>query len=417
MAIRNSAASELSGVLLANSGPGQIDFYFDRAVQGLGFMIESQHVGPVTYYLNCYAIDGSGYFLTVAVKSADGGPVYFGFVDPDARIGIVSLRSDAGNDFLVGEMTQQLPTTEFVDPAALPVVASESIVVSNTASYLHEGLNVRWETPATDSAAADNANVYDLSVMFPNLSAGDYIHFERLGYSLRANRTQNQLMGLFSTSETIKRGREFQRVDAALDAGTDFYTAQVKGDNFNTPSNISQDFIIGSSSFVSVPDGARYIMLSLQEPSADVSPLGLRMSHIQHDAFAEWIAARGMHGPNADPDADLDGDGLTLLEEFAFNKDPSVSDGEAADFAFQPKLSPLAAPGELSLVFGARMNAPVRYWAEYSSDLVTWDRLPDPINQPFFLDGAGGSGLFMTSDPDSGPTRFGRIAIEYISRP
>jgi hypothetical protein len=124
-----------------------------------------------------------------------------------------------------------------------------------------------------------------------------------------------------------------------------------------------------------------------------------------------------MHGANAELDSDLDGDGLSLIQEFVFNKDPSVPDGTDASFAFKPKLNPLAEPGSLSLIFGARADAPVRYWAEFSSDLVTWDRLPEPIDQPFINDNVGTRALFLINDPVGGPKRFGKIVIEPIPRP
>ncbi len=415
--ISNSGTSELGGVLLANSGSGQIYFYFDRAVQGLGFLVESPNAaGPVTYFMNCFAFGTGTYFTTIAIDSPDGSPVFFGFVDPEARIGTVGFRSSAESDFLISNLHMQLPVPEELDPATLPVSTTVTLPVSNTASYLHEGLNPRAETPATDDATEDNDNAYDLDALFPDLRGGDFIHFERLGYSRLSGVRQNNLLGLFARTEAIAAGSEFRRVETPLEAGTDFYTGSIDSGSFDTPTNLSQDFRIGTSSFVSVPDRARYLLLTLAQPSASASPLQVRISHIEHDVFQQWVASQGMHGANAELDSDLDGDGLSLIEEFVFSKNPSVADGADADFAFRPKLNPLSEPGELSLIFGARADAPLRYWAEFSSDLIQWDRLPQPIDQPFFGDNVGTRALFMTSDPVGGPKRFGRIFIEQIPR-
>lgn len=419
--IENSADSELEGVLLSNSGPGQIFFYMDRPVQGMGFWVESPGGGPVTYSLDCFAYGTGTYLTTIEVESPDGSPVFFGFVDSEARFSTVGFRSSTGNHFLISNLHLQLPVPKTVDPTTLPVTSTQTLSVSNTATYLHEGFETRIETPATDNAVDDNANAYDLSDLFPGLRGGDFIHFERLGYSRLSGVSENSLLGLFTQTEEIAAGREFRRVSTPLEAGTDFYTGSISNDAFKTPTNIPQDFRIGTSSFVSVPDRARYLLFSLAQPSPRASPLNVRISHIEHDAFLQWAAGQGMHGSNAHPDTDLDGDGLRLIEEFVFTKDPTVKDGTDEDFAFLPKLNPLAQPGVLSLIFGARVDAPVRYWAEFTSDLTSgpsaWERMPEPIDQPFSNNADATRALLITTDPDSGPVRFGRIVIEYTPRP
>lgn len=413
--IWNTTGAETPGVLLSNSGPGQIYIYFDRGLQGLGFMIESLHNAPTTYAIDCFAF-GGGFFTRIEVDAADGGAAFMGLIDPDARIGVIGVRSSSGNDFLIGDLTLQIPTVETEDPSTLPVEATHTVAISNTATYLHEGVGFASTTSATTEATESNANAYDLLEWFPSLRAGDLIHCERLGYSFLSGIQLNDLVGVFSSTEEIDGGDAFQRVTGAIKAGADVYTAPVRGrSGFETPSNISQDFRISTSSFVSVPDQARYLMLSLAEPSAEVSPVQFRVSHIQKDAFDEWVAAQGMHGPNALPEEDLDGDGLSLIEEFVFGKDPTVADGSDADFAFQPKLNPLAELGQLSLMFGARTDAPIRYWAEYSSDLENWDRETTPIATPFRADSTGERALFIASDPEPADRRFGRIVIEYLN--
>ena len=121
-------------------------------------------------------------------------------------------------------------------------------------------------------------------------------------------------------------------------------------------------------------------------------------------------------GPNAELTSDLDGDGLTLLEEFAFRKDPTSEDKSAqANYSFSPITSPYEASGPYTLAFGARRDAPLLFRGQFSSDLHHWT--PGRTVTPFLTDDSDdANSVFLISDPEPnpGPNRFGRISIEYL---
>ncbi|RYD35447.1 MAG: hypothetical protein EOP85_19025 [Verrucomicrobiaceae bacterium] len=176
--------------------------------------------------------------------------------------------------------------------------------------------------------------------------------------------------------------------------------------------------MIGDSTFIKVPADAAYIFFSLAKPGPESAPLTVKLSHVPRAQFAEWVASFGLHGSLADPNSDFDGDGLTLLEEFAFLKNPTEPDGSTpSDFAFKPNATVEDGdPRKLTLFFGARLDGPLRYRAEFSSDLRSWqDSVDSPGIIPFYPDESDSSrSIFRVSDPNPGANRFGRIRVEHI---
>ena len=181
----------------------------------------------------------------------------------------------------------------------------------------------------------------------------------------------------------------------------------------STPTNIPQDFLVADRTFIEVPQSARYVMFTRVTPLASATPVSVTVSHIPRETFNAWVTALGLVGSLAHPQSDLDGDGLTLLEEFAFQKNPTQQDANArADYSFAPIVDASGTPGYLRLLFGARTDGPIRFSAEVSSDLSLWQRLPDSAIQPLLS--SDGSALFRVFDPTSGPRRFGRLIVEYL---
>ena len=204
----------------------------------------------------------------------------------------------------------------------------------------------------------------------------------------------------------------------AIAAGSDFQTQAVRSElGILTPSNLQEDFLIGGSTFVTVPAGVRYLFLSRERPGTRVTPVSVRISHIPRQVFEAWIQERGLVGSLADPDGDFDGDGLTLVEEFAFSKDPMNADsGSRDDFSFAPFADVGSGKdGRLLMLFGARRDGPVAYRAQVSSDLEIWTTLPDTAVSPLLEDGtADGRAVLGFTDPDGGPARFGRVRLTFI---
>lgn len=415
MTIWNPGGAPGAGAMLANSGPGGVYLFSSRALQGIGVVIGHQAGVSATYQLDYFG-EGGVYLGSVSAQSPGGAgqAVFLGVVDPTARIWIVGLHAAPGNALVLSNPVFQVPPASTDDPASLPVAGQATWEVSPTETYLHEGLRSTGATAATTNAVVDNSNAHDLRSDFPTIRAGDLLRFERRGLSIQGGQI-NPVLAVFTRSPEIREGTAFRRLPTALEAGRDFYTAETGNGAFPTATNIPEDFVIGESTFVSVPADARYVMTSLARPSREAGPIGVKVSHVPRRVFEAWLAGQGLHGPNAALDRDLDGDGLSLLEEFAFQKDPTVADARPdLNFAFAPKLGQPGPGGRIALVFGGRLNAPLRYTAEFSADLITWQSVPASAVTPLLTDGAKDRALFEVLDTMTGPRRFGRIRIEYL---
>lgn len=412
------------GVLLANSGPSPLHVYFDRPIQGFGFVLEHLHNAGATCWVHFFAYGTGQYLYTVQRSVADGGPVFLGAVDPAARIGVVGVYTAplnpgeaAENSFVIDNPRFTLPSGD-PEGLGLPVAATFMADVSTTHTYLHLGLRPPRPVPATEQATLDNDNAFDLLELFPGLRGGDYIRFGRRGLSLIPGTTQmNPVLGVFTQTEVIHDGSTLRRLPAPLPAGRGYYTRETTEGPFPTPTNIPEDFAIGESTLVAVPANARYLMLSLAQPSLSATPVKVEIDHIPRQPFLDWVASYGLHGANADPSRDVGG--LSLLEAYAFGKDPLRPDLQAGDFAFSPRVSPRGGPGRLNLTFGGRLNAGLRYAGEFSSDLLHWDRAEGTNVFPILIDGERNRALFEAIDPNpgNGSRRFGRIVIEDASLP
>lgn len=409
-----STGGAAPAVTLVNSGPAGVYLFLQRTWQGVGLVIGHQAAGPTRYQIDCFDAAGT-YFGSVTVDSATGAPAFLGAIDPAGRIWAVGIHAAADDAMVLGDVTLQSARAAD-DPATLPTAGEAAFTIDPKATYLHQGLGLAvGETPATVVATEENPNAFDLLEWFPTLVAGDLLRFERQGYALNGGHL-NVPVAVFTRTQEIGRGQDFQRLPTAIDAGRDVYTGPVAGGSFATGTNIPEDFAIGDSTYVAVPDGARYLMTSLSEPGAGQAPLGVRVSLVKRRAFDDWAAAQGMAGANAQPDSDLDGDGLTLIEEYAFRKDPTVADAAAVnDFAFRPRVDDRGlADGVLGLVFGGRADGTVRYRAEFSSDLKSWTPAADDAVVPTLTDGEGVRAVFRVFDPErgGGPRRFVRLRVE-----
>jgi hypothetical protein len=423
LSIWNQPGAHTPGVLLENSGPGGIRLTPGRHLQAFAVTIEHRSAVQATYTLE-FLDEADVRLGTISAPSAgdQGQPAFMGMLDPAARIAAVILRADPGSHFLLGDPLFQIPVIPEADPNLLPVISTATIGLSNVATYLHQGLNPDFPAAATLTATVDNPNAISLATWFPTLRAGDLLRFERLGYSLADGVTNpNPPLGVFTRSESIDRGTALRRLADPLDAGRDYQTPEVppKWRGFATPTNIPEDFYIGDSTFVTVPAGARFLMFSLARPSPASSPLSVRVSHIQRDVFRDWLDSLGLHGPLADPESDLDGDGLNLLQEFAFQKDPTRGDAnDPSPFSFTPRVFPLSSsPDRLALSFGLRTDAPLEVGAEFSADLIHWTPAAGNPLAPFLGNSDGTRAVFIAVDPGSGPTRFGRVSLRLSPEP
>lgn len=374
--IANRPAYDASGVLLESTTGAGIYLELTESAQAVGLTVDLLAGSTADFTLSVFD-DGDTLIEDMMVSTADGTPVFLGVNDPDTQIASLRIDCSVASAFAINELRVQRAVVPESDPLELPVAATHSMTVSATETYFHEGLNVRGVTPETTEASSTNDNTIRIETIFPGFRTGDLIRFERQGFAGFGGKF-NPLLGVFSADETILEGREFRRLPSAIRAGTSYYTSPVSGDaSFKTPTNIPEDFIIGPSSFVSIPTDAEYLSLSLASTGAGVLPTSLQLSHIPRDTLQDWITENGLHGSRAELEDDLDNDGLSLIEEFAFQKDPTTPDaGKLEGFAFRPYANLDTYPSFFTVFFGVRTDAPLRYRAEMSDDLDQWDDVP-----------------------------------------
>ena len=421
--IRSSAGYFIADTvdsMLSHSGDGKLVIYPSGSIQGFGVTVEHSYAVQATYTVSGYDSDGELLdSVSVLSPGVQGNPAFLGLIDSDARIAIISIEASPDNTFVIADPVFQYQSLAVPTFSDLPVTATleEPIDISQTATYLHEGYTTVNSTGATQQATVTNDNAYDLLALFPDLRPGDLLRFNRLGSGLNSVGETNQLLGVMSETNIIEKSTSFHRVPGAVSAGAKFYTKDVSGNYISTPTNIAEDFVIGPETHVAYREGARYLFLTRADLETQSNSVKLNISHISRDLLQEWIDQLGLVGANADLASDLDGDGLTLLEEFAYRKNPTESDvSNRADYSFAPTLNPydfIGDSGSLNIAFGGRRDVPLRYTGEFSSDLKNWDTVTEAVE--LMSDGAEVSNaIFMIFDPAPGPKRFGRVLIDYI---
>lgn len=415
--IWNQAGLDLAGVLLTSSGPGPLFLYPPRSTQGFGVTVEHLSPGPATITLSIFR-DAGTFLDSKTISIPDGSlPTFIGIIDPDANTGIIGIQSTGGTVALSNPSIQFMSVPE-TDPAKLPAAATVTEEVDPMDTYFNQGYGNRNADPATETATLSNSNAHELRSWFPDLRPGDVLAFERLGSHLDSDGRSNPLLGVLSATQALSEGIRFRRVPGAIAAGFDFQTqANSSPLGVVTPSNLAEDFLIGASSYVVVPPAARYIFLSRERPGPENTPLSVKVSHIRMQVFEAWIQQRGLAGSLANPYGDADGDGLKLIEEFTFSKDPMRPDaGSRDDFSFSPFADEASGKkGRLIMLFGARRDGAVEMAAQVSADLVNWTTLPENAATPMLGDGeSDGRAVFGFADPGSGPRRFGRVRLSYI---
>ena len=116
----------------------------------------------------------------------------------------------------------------------------------------------------TDAAdPAPNAIPIELSGL--GISPGDIIRLERLGLFKRGINFSDdfpEMIGVFSSSNSIASSGNLNRISDAIDAGNDFDTSNTFLGNLST--NISEDFFIDDV-IIQVPISATYLFISAHD--------------------------------------------------------------------------------------------------------------------------------------------------------
>jgi hypothetical protein len=146
-------------------------------------------------------------------------------------------------------------------------------------------------------------------------------------------------------------------------------------------------------------------------------PFGI---HEPPTTYAQWAASFGLDGPDANPNADPDGDRLDNLGEYGTGRHPLLRDTEPAAFALNP-----GPGGRPALGFTRLANrSDLVYHFQVSRDLTDWRTIATSTTGAY----AGGSnGGFVTAEssipgspgayaviampPAAGPVLFGRVAL------
>ena len=116
--------------------------------------------------------------------------------------------------------------------------------------------------------------------------------------------------------------------------------------------------------------------------------------------IAHWMTVHGID-TNSTANLDTDDDGLTLLEEYAFNMDPNVPSRQGA-----PRLQTGPVPGSATYLFN-RARAELGYRVEQCTDLCTGNWVPVAVNP-----GNAGELISLAVTPAPGQTSgFFRLAI------
>lgn len=414
MFIHGAGGLSLPGILLASEGTAFTVSLDGDDVQGVGFTVAHQKATSAPFTVNYLAAGGTSLgSVTVPGTDEQGNPAFLGFLDPDARIAGFVVESRPDHPVVITNLTLQRKVLTETNPERLPVAGKRLLELDPNETYLHEGLTFTGQkSGGSMEAVVDHPNAFDLLALFPTLRPGDVLRFERRSLSL-SDLNINHTIAAFSASQTLLAGDKLVRLPSVVPAGTPVATPPRRVKGLSIPTDIAGDFIVPSSTFITLPAKARYLFTSLQEPEVGGGLQRIEVSHIPREPFLDWVRSFGLVGPLAEPDSDLDGDGLSLLEEFAYAKSPVAADADAQEFGFGPFLA--ETEPFLRFNIGVRRDVPLRYLPEYSNDLKTWTTLPQSSMSTIVIE--GGRAIYSSVDPAGGGSRFARIRIERIPSP
>ena len=132
--ILSSASYMTPGPLLQKNGGGLIFFYPSRPVQGFAVTLESSANVPITYTLTFFKSDGTFLYDSDFTSSGNqGGPVFCGAIDPEARVGIAAINTPSTVPYAISDPIFQLK------PAA-PLTLSDLPAISTFAKSLSQFL-------------------------------------------------------------------------------------------------------------------------------------------------------------------------------------------------------------------------------------------------------------------------------------
>ena len=173
----------------------------------------------------------------------------------------------------------------------------------------------------------------------------------------------------------------------------------------------STTFTVG---FAPGGEGARTAAIHIASNDSDENPFDINLTGSGITAFGEWASSAGL-GTDADPAASPQHDGVTNLQKFAFNLDPSKPDVRkltvgAGSTAGLPGTTTLAGP-VLQIEFirrKASTNPGITYTAQVGSDLSGWT----PATGPAVSIDSTWERVTVTDSPPPGSTkRFGRVLV------
>ncbi|MCB1231391.1 MAG: VCBS repeat-containing protein [Verrucomicrobiae bacterium] len=179
--------------------------------------------------------------------------------------------------------------------------------------------------------------------------------------------------------------------------------------------------------FSTTINGDRTADLQIFSNDANENPfdIGLKASKLDSTTLQSWAGSFGLSGSSATPMANDDGDPFTLLEEYAYNLNPTLADGDPLETGISTSGTPLfrlvgtGNAAHLEVEFLRRRSDPnLTYTVEFGSTLSTTPSNDfAPATEPESSTPIDLNWKRVTvrdsATVASQPRRFGRIKLEY----
>ncbi|MCF7730372.1 MAG: DUF2271 domain-containing protein [Akkermansiaceae bacterium] len=205
-------------------------------------------------------------------------------------------------------------------------------------------------------------------------------------------------------------------------------TANLTGLSISKDGSHKDDFTVGSLatsvaaggsttftvSFSPGAEGARTAAIHIASNDSDENPFDINLTGSGITSFGAWASSAGL-GTDANPAASPQYDGVTNLEKFAFNLDPSKPDVRkltvgAEDSAGLPGTTTLAGPVlQIEFIRRKATTTPgITYTAQVGSDLSGWTNV---TGTAVSIDSTWERVTVTDSPPPGSTRRFGRVLV------
>jgi len=231
----------------------------DRGAGELSGLVESY---DITLDLTTFFIESSLASVTVRMWEGDGTPYWELVMNDTDPVKVITEPCDAEGYYLhLGlQGTMGAEWFEFGhDPSIFNMEPGEDVWLQPIGGEILDP-KAGFLLTCSDSGALD-AVPHDLAAH--GIYPGDWILIDQLGYYDGGGgyTNQNNMHGVFSTSDVLLGGDQLNRVPGAIDAGEDIDTNPTHNCGGES-TNIPEDFEIEPFIRIKVPQGAKYLFLA-----------------------------------------------------------------------------------------------------------------------------------------------------------